>query len=151
MSVDDDRPQPRPGVLSIEAYVPGKSTAPGAIRVFKLSANETPLGPSPRAIAAFRSAADHLHDYPEGTARKLREAIGKSFGLDPARIVCGAGSDDLLNLLTQSYVGPGDEDVIRKLLGDLTSAGVECDESRIRTALDHKTAEARRQLIESLG
>src|SRR5690242_19813906 len=109
MSVNDDRPQPSPGVLSIEAYVPGKSTAPGAARVFKLSANETPLGPSPRAIDAFRSAAEHLHDYPEGTARKLREAIGKSFGLDPARIVCGAGSDDLLNMLTQSYVGPGDE------------------------------------------
>src|SRR4051794_1498794 len=103
------RPQPRPGVLSIEAYVPGKSTAPGAARVFKLSANETPLGPSPRAMEAFRGAAQHLHDYPEGTARRLREAIGKNFGLDPARIVCGAGSDDLLNLLAQAYLAPGDE------------------------------------------
>jgi histidinol-phosphate aminotransferase len=103
------RPQPRPGVLSIEAYVPGKSAAPGVARVFKLSANETPLGPSPRAMEAFRGAAEHLHDYPEGTARKLREAIGKSFGLDPARIVCGAGSDDLLNLLAQAYLAPGDE------------------------------------------
>jgi histidinol-phosphate aminotransferase len=103
------RPQPRPGVLSIDAYVPGKSQAPGAVRVIKLSANETPLGPSPRAIEAFRSAAEHLHDYPEGTARKLREAIGKSFGLDPARIVCGAGSDDMLNLLAQAYLAPGDE------------------------------------------
>jgi histidinol-phosphate aminotransferase len=96
-------------VLSIEAYVPGKSTAAGVARIFKLSANETPLGPSPRAIEAFRGAAEHLHDYPEGTARKLREAIGKSFGLDPARIVCGAGSDDLLNLLAQAYLAPGDE------------------------------------------
>ena len=103
------RPQPRPGVLSIEAYVPGKSAAPGAARVFKLSANETPLGPSPRAVEAFRGAADHLHDYPEGSARRLREAIGRSFGLDPARIVCGAGSDDLLNLLAQAYLAPGDE------------------------------------------
>jgi histidinol-phosphate aminotransferase len=103
------RPQPRSGVLSIDAYVPGKSQAPGAVKVFKLSANETPLGPSPRAIEAFRRAADHLHDYPEGTARKLREAIGKSFGLDPARIVCGAGSDDMLNLLAQAYLAPGDE------------------------------------------
>jgi histidinol-phosphate aminotransferase len=103
------RPQPRSGVLSIDAYVPGKSQAPGAVKVFKLSANETPLGPSPRAIEAFRGAADHLHDYPEGTARKLREAIGKSFGLDPARIVCGAGSDDMLNLLAQAYLAPGDE------------------------------------------
>ena len=106
---DEERPQPRPGVLSIEAYVPGKSAAPGAARVFKLSANETPLGPSPRAIEAYRGAAEHLHDYPEGTARKLREAIGRNFGLDPARIVCGAGSDDLLNLLAQAYLAPGDE------------------------------------------
>src|SRR5262245_47704960 len=103
------RPQPRPGVLSIDAYVPGKSQAPGVARVFKLSANETPLGPSPHAIEAFRSAAEHLHDYPEGTARILREAIGASFGLDPARIICGAGSDDMLNLLAQVYLAPGDE------------------------------------------
>jgi histidinol-phosphate aminotransferase len=103
------RPQPRPGVLDIAAYVPGKSTAPGVARVFKLSANETPLGPSPRAIEAYRGAAEHLHDYPEGSARALREAIGRSFGLDPARIVCGAGSDDLLNLLAHAYLAPGDE------------------------------------------
>jgi histidinol-phosphate aminotransferase len=103
------RPQPRPGVLAIEAYVPGKSTAPGVARVYKLSANETPLGPSPKAVAAYRVAAESLHDYPEGSARKLREAIGRGFGLDPARIVCGAGSDDLLNLLAHAYLAPGDE------------------------------------------
>jgi histidinol-phosphate aminotransferase len=108
MSVQQ-RPQPRPGVLSIEAYVPGKSAVPGAARVFKLSANETPLGPSPRAVEAYRGAAEHLHVYPEGTARKLREAIGRSFGLEPSRIVCGAGSDDLLNLLAQAYLAPGEE------------------------------------------
>ncbi len=102
-------PQPRPGVLEIEAYVPGKSTAPGAARVFKLSANETPLGPSPKALAAFHAAAEHLQDYPEGSARMLREAIGRAFGLDPARLVCGAGSDDLLNLLAHAYLAPGDE------------------------------------------
>ncbi len=62
------RPQPRPGVLDIEAYVPGKSMAPGAARVFKLSANETPLGPSPKAVAAYQAAAQSLHDYPEGSA-----------------------------------------------------------------------------------
>jgi histidinol-phosphate aminotransferase len=108
------RPQPRPGVLDIEPYVPGKSAAPGSARVFKLSSNETPLGPSPKAIAAYRAVADHLEDYPEGTARLLREAIGKQFGLDPNRIVCGAGSDDLLNLLADAYLADGDEAIYTK-------------------------------------
>jgi histidinol-phosphate aminotransferase len=103
------RPQPRPGVLDIQAYVPGKSAAPGAARVFKLSSNETPLGPSPRAIAAYRAAADHLQNYPDGSAGALREAIGRAFGLDPSRIVCGAGSDDLLNLIADAYLRDGDE------------------------------------------
>jgi len=87
-------PQPRPGVLEIEAYVPGKSTAPGVAKVYKLSSNETPLGPSPRAVAAYQAVGAHLQDYPDGSASELREAIGRVFGLDPDRIVCGAGSDD---------------------------------------------------------
>ena len=103
------RPQPRPGVLDIEAYVPGKSRAPGVAKVFKLSSNETPLGPSPRAIAAYKAWADHLQDYPDGSASDLREAIGRAFGLDPDRIVCGAGSDDLLHLLAHAYLVDGDE------------------------------------------
>jgi histidinol-phosphate aminotransferase len=103
------RPQPRPGVLDIDPYVPGKSTAPGVARVFKLSSNETPLGPSPQALAAYRAVADHLQDYPDGAATALREAIGRAFGLDPNRIVCGAGSDDLLNLLADAYLRDGDE------------------------------------------
>jgi histidinol-phosphate aminotransferase len=104
-----ERPQPRPGVLKIQAYVPGKSSAPGVAKVFKLSSNETPLGPSPNAIAAYKALADHLEDYPDGSATALREAIGKAYGLDPSRIVCGTGSDELLNLLAHAYLGPGDE------------------------------------------
>ena len=103
------RPQPRPGVLDIEAYVPGKSTAPGVAKVFKLSSNETPLGPSPKAVAAYNAVGAHLEDYPDGAATELREAIGRMFGLDPDRIVCGAGSDDLLNLLARAYLADGDE------------------------------------------
>jgi histidinol-phosphate aminotransferase len=103
------RPQPRPGVLAIDPYVPGKSKAPGVARVFKLSSNETPLGPSPKAIAAHKAVGEHLEDYPDGASTALREAIGRAFGLDPDRIVCGAGSDDLLHLLAEAYLGDGDE------------------------------------------
>jgi histidinol-phosphate aminotransferase len=103
------RPQPRPGVLRIKAYVPGKSEAPGAAKVFKLSSNETPLGPSPKAIAAYRDVGAHLEDYPDGAASALRAAIARVYGLDPARIVCGAGSDDLLNLLARAYLADGEE------------------------------------------
>src|SRR3981081_4647666 len=103
------RPQPRPGVLAIDPYVPGKSTAPGVARVFKLSSNETPLGPSPNAVAAYRAVAEHLEDYPDGASTALRETIGRAFGLDPGRIVCGAGSDDLLNLIADAYLCDGDE------------------------------------------
>jgi histidinol-phosphate aminotransferase len=102
-------PKPRPGVLDIEAYVPGKSSASGVSKVFKLSSNETPLGPSPRAIEAYTGVATHLQDYPDGSAAALRQAIGRVFGLDPDRIVCGAGSDDLLNLLARAYLTDGDE------------------------------------------
>jgi histidinol-phosphate aminotransferase len=104
-----NRPQPRAGVLAIDAYVPGKSTAPGVAKVFKLSSNETPLGPSPAAIKAYQTEGAHLQDYPDGSASDLREAIGRVFGLDPSRIVCGAGSDDLLNLLARAYLSDGDE------------------------------------------
>src|SRR5215472_16510004 len=104
-----ERPTPRPGVMAIQAYVPGKSSAPGVAQVYKLSSNETPLGPSPRAVEAYRSVAEHLQDYPDGTATDLSEAIGRAFGLDPARLVCGFGSDDLLTLLARIYLADGDE------------------------------------------
>jgi histidinol-phosphate aminotransferase len=102
------KPQPRAGVLDIAAYVPGDDRS-SASRVFKLSSNETPLGPSEAAIEAFRAAADQLHIYPEGSSRVLREAIGAAYGLNPERIVCGNGSDELLHLLAQAYLSPGDE------------------------------------------
>lgn len=102
------RPQAKPGIGDIAPYVPGKSGAKGA-RVFKLSSNETPLGPSPRAIEAFAAAAKTLALYPDGAANDLREAIAQRYGLNAARIVCGSGSDELLQLIAHAYLGPGDE------------------------------------------
>ena len=104
------RPVPNPGILDIAPYTPGKTPVPEPGRkVFKLSANETPFGPSPKAIEAYKHAAAHLEDYPEGTSRVLREAIGRVFGLDPNRIICGASSDEILNLLAHTYLSHGDE------------------------------------------
>src|SRR5690606_9431418 len=80
----------------------------------KLSANESPLGASPRAMEAFRAAADHLEIYPEGSSRILRTALAEVHGIDPDRIVCGNGSDDLLHLLAQTYLGAGDEAVMNR-------------------------------------
>lgn len=101
--------KPREGILEIAPYVPGKSKLPGEGPVIKLSSNETPLGPSPCAVAAFREAADRLGRYPDGSSTILREAIGTRYGLNPEHIVCGAGSDELFHLLAQAYLGPGDE------------------------------------------
>ena len=99
MAAAKSRPRPRPGVLDIAPYVPGTSALPGAHPVIKLSSNETPFGPSPRAVEAYLASAQFLSRYPDGSARPLREALAKVYGLDPGHIVCGAGSDELLNLL----------------------------------------------------
>ncbi|HEY4265751.1 MAG TPA: histidinol-phosphate transaminase [Micropepsaceae bacterium] len=102
-------PSPKPGVMDIDAYVPGRSEAKGAARVYKLSSNESPFGPSPKAIAAYEAAEPVLGVYPEGSARILREAIAAHYGLAADRIVCGNGSDEILTLLANCYVRPKDE------------------------------------------
>jgi histidinol-phosphate aminotransferase len=109
MSPKADRPKPRAGVLDIAPYVPGRSRAAGGAKLHNLSSNETPLGPSPLAVEAYRQSAERLFLYPDGASTDLREAIGRAFGLNPDRIICGAGSDEILNLIAQAYVGPGDE------------------------------------------
>ncbi len=103
------RPQPRAEVMAIDAYVPGKSGVAGLAKVYKLSSNESPLGPSPRAIEAFRANADQLALYPDGSSRVLRDAIGRRYGLDAEQIICGNGSDELISLLAHVYLRPGDE------------------------------------------
>ena len=101
-------PQMKPWIAAIHAYVPGKSHADDGRELVKLSANENPLGTSEAALAA-RAAAPGPSEYPDPESIELRAAIGKLHGIDPARIVCGTGSDELLNLAAQAFAGPGDE------------------------------------------
>jgi histidinol-phosphate aminotransferase len=103
---------PRPSILSVEPYVGGESKVPGVNRIIKLSSNEGAFGPPPGAIAAIAGAAKEAHRYPDGGATALREAIGARFGLDPARIVCGNGSDEILTMLILAYGGEGTEIVM---------------------------------------
>jgi histidinol-phosphate aminotransferase len=108
----DLAPRPKQGVMDIAAYVPGKHGAPGAVKVHKLSSNETPLGPSPKAVEAFQRASSHLELYPDGQAQELRDAIGEVHGLNPANLLCGNGSDELLGLIAHVYLGADDEAII---------------------------------------
>ena len=101
-------PQMKPYVAAIHAYVPGKSTAADGRKLVKLSANENPLGTSPAALAALGEASTP-RDYPDPDSKTLRARIGEVHGLDPALVVCGTGSDELLNLAAQAFAGPGDE------------------------------------------
>ncbi len=105
------RPKPNTGIMDIAAYVPGKETAPGAAKVYKLSSNETPLGPSAAVHDAIAQVSRRLELYPDGSAHALREAIAEVHGLNPANILCSNGSDELLGLICQTYLGPGDEGV----------------------------------------
>ncbi|MEX0583633.1 MAG: histidinol-phosphate transaminase, partial [Sneathiella sp.] len=102
-------PVPQLGIMTISPYVGGKSRAGENQKVTKLSSNESPLGPSPKAIAAIETVLAEGHRYPDGGSRLLTEAIAKVHDIDPARIVCGNGSDELISLLSTAYVGPGDE------------------------------------------
>ncbi|HYZ62088.1 MAG TPA: histidinol-phosphate transaminase, partial [Acetobacteraceae bacterium] len=102
-------PRPRSGILEISAYVAGESKIAGQNRIVKLSSNEGAFGTPPAAQAAYVEAAAEAFRYPDGGAAELRRAIGARFGLDPARIVCGAGSDELIYLLALAYGGPGTE------------------------------------------
>src|ERR1700733_3220243 len=104
-------PVPQPGILDISPYVPGESYVAGGLKPIKLSSNETPLGPSPKAVAAFKAEAEQLDRYPDGAATALRAALAERYGLNPDRIVCGSGSDELINMIAHAYVGPGDEAV----------------------------------------
>lgn len=103
------KPEPKPWILGIHAYKPGKSTASDGRALVKLSANENPLGTSNAALAAIAEAREEAATYPDPGANALRADIAALHGLDADRIVCGTGSDELLNLAAQGFAGPGDE------------------------------------------
>ncbi|MCH2037064.1 MAG: histidinol-phosphate transaminase [Rickettsiales bacterium] len=99
-----------PGILSIKPYVGGLSRASSEdVEIIKLSSNENALGASPKAIEAYKAAAHDLFRYPDGGSILLREAIAEVYDLDPNRIVCGAGSDEIIAFLCSAYAGIGDE------------------------------------------
>jgi histidinol-phosphate aminotransferase len=102
-------PQPRPGILKIANYVAGDLTLPGVARPALLCANESPLGPSPAAVAAAKEALTNVHLYPDADTTLLCAALGNRHGLDPAWIMCGTGSESLIEVLCRTYAGPGDE------------------------------------------
>ncbi len=90
----EDKPQPKPGLMDIAAYVPGRETAPGVAKVYKLSSNETPLGASPSAAAAIAEPAGRLEIYPDGAAHKLRDAIAKAHGLNTCLLYTPDAADE---------------------------------------------------------
>lgn len=100
---------PQPGILDIALYQGGAAHVAGIENVVKLSSNENPLGPSDKAKAAYARAGHNLHRYPSSDHATLRGAIGEVFGLNPERIICGAGSDEIITFLCQAYAGPGQE------------------------------------------
>ena len=103
------KPQMKPHVAGIAAYVPGKAGLGGKPVIAKLGSNENPFGPSPAAIAAMTEVIAHGGRYPDPAATLLREKLGATFGIEPERIVCGTGSDELLHVVAGAFAGPGDE------------------------------------------
>lgn len=105
----DKTPQPRAEIFNIAPYVQGKSRISGKENPIKLSSNESSIGPSPKAIEAFKAAADSLHRYPDGSQQQLKQAIAEVHQLDSQKIICGNGSDELLDFISRLYLRPGDE------------------------------------------
>ncbi|MCA0855359.1 histidinol-phosphate transaminase [Phaeobacter italicus] len=100
---------PQPGIMDIALYEGGAAHVKGMSNVTKLSSNENPLGPSPKAIEAMQAAVAQMHRYPSSDHASLRGAIGDVYGLPAEQIICGAGSDEIIAFLCQAYAGPGDE------------------------------------------
>lgn len=131
-----DTPRPKPGILDIVAYKPGKASVEGVANPVKLSSNENLLGCSPRARAAFVESADTLHLYPDGRASALRAAVAERFGLESERLVFGDGTDECLHLLCQTFLEPGDNIVMGEYGFGAYAIGARACQAEVRTAAE---------------
>ncbi len=102
-------PAMKPWIAAIHAYVPGKAGFDSRPIVAKLSSNENPFGPSPHAVAAMTAVLGNSNLYPDPAATALRQALAALHDIDPDRIICGTGSDELIHLVAGAFAGPGDE------------------------------------------
>ncbi len=107
------QPELKPWINEIRAYVPGKSKTDDGRELIKLSANENPLGCSDAALAALKKHG-HPELYPDPNSRALARALGNLHEIDPAQIVCGTGSGELLHCAVQAFAGHGDEVLFSK-------------------------------------
>ena len=128
------RPEPKAGILDIVAYKPGKSMAAGFANPVKLSSNENILGCSPKAREAFLAAADTLNIYPDSQANRLRAAVSGHFGLEPERLVFGDGTDELLHLINQVFLEPGDNIVMGQYGFSAYAIGARACQAEVREA-----------------
>ncbi|WP_299550090.1 histidinol-phosphate transaminase [uncultured Tateyamaria sp.] len=100
---------PQPGIMDIALYQGGASYLADVENVLKLSSNENPAGPCPAAIDALTRTASDMHRYPSTDHAALRAAIAEVWNVDADRVICGVGSDEVLQFVTQAFSGPGDE------------------------------------------
>jgi len=129
-----DRPTPKPGILEIHPYVPGKAKAEGIERPVKLSANENALGSSPKALEAYAEAGHSLQVYPDPRTSIVRAAIAEKFRLEPERLIFGCGSDEIFALLNQVFLEPGDNMVQGQYAFAAFAIGARACQAEVRAA-----------------
>ena len=130
------RPEPKPGILDITPYKPGKSHVDGVAHPIKLSSNENILGFSPKAQAAYVAAAERMNVYPDGRADALRHAVAAYFQLEPERLVFGDGTDEVLHLLNQVFLEPGDNIVMGQYGFGAYAIGARACQGEVRMAAE---------------
>jgi len=128
------RPVPKPGIMDIHAYVPGKAAAHGVADPVKLSANENILGSSEKARAVYAEAASQLHIYPDSRTTIVRDAIAQHYRVEPERLIFGCGSDEVFQLLNQTFLEPGDNIVQGEFAFAAFAIGARACQAEVRSA-----------------